>query len=55
MIQSLDEPLKLATIQKFSIDVVRVEVADSSVAGFAAVLADLRRSPRCLLKQLSVV
>jgi hypothetical protein len=55
MIQSLDEPLKLATIQKFSIDVVRVEVADASVAGFAAVLADLGRSPRCLLKQLSVV
>jgi len=39
MNQSLDEGFELATIQKFSIEVVRVEVV--SVNAFAAVLAAL--------------
>jgi len=53
--QSLDEAFELATIQLFSIDVVRVEAADASVDAFAAVSAALEGSPRCLLKQFSVV
>jgi len=53
MNQSLDEALELATIQLFSIEVVRVEVV--SVDAFAAVSADFGGSPRCLLKQSSVV
>jgi len=37
MHQSLDNWLELATIQQFSINVVKVQVADDSVDAFAAV------------------
>jgi hypothetical protein len=52
---SLDEALEEATFQLFSIEVVRVKVANSSVDDFTAVSADFGGSPRCLLKQFSVV
>jgi len=55
MNQSLDDAVELASIQYFSIDVVSVEVPDASVDAFAAVLGALGGSPRCLLKQFSVV
>jgi len=41
MNQSLDEAFELGTIQWFSIDVVRVEVADASLNSFPAGSADI--------------
>jgi hypothetical protein len=55
MNQSLNEAFQLATIQQFSIDMMRNEVADASVDAFAAVSAVLGGSPRSLFKQFSVV
>jgi hypothetical protein len=51
--QSLDEAFELATIQYFSIDLVRVEVVSGNAV--AAVSAAFGGSPHCLRNQLSVV
>ena len=48
MNQSLDEAFELATIQEFSMEVVRVEGV--SADAFAAVLAAFGGLPCCLLK-----